>query len=152
MAANNLPNPPYVVDLAILAETYVYSKTNIEISTLEIMFENGSVHTMSRTRRDLKEEDSNIWAKHNLDRLEIQNSTRDFKENVGLLHDECKQNGIDISSTSLAPKLDIITLAKILGANVVSNDNGPSSLSMKNLCAVFNVPFYFYEDVCAAAN
>lgn len=148
MAPPEYPTPPFIVDITMLTSTYIYERDNVKIATIEKLFEIGELHTTSRTRADFKREDQGAWDGYDLNRIQVHNQNRELKRNAGLLIEECNENDLHMHSTSIAPKINLITLAKLNGARVISSDNGPSPISMKSLCELFDVEFFDFSVLC----
>jgi hypothetical protein len=147
MPQSSSPHPPFVLDAATLTQALCDSPTNQNISCIEWLLDNGAAYTSTEVRGDVKDYDEKVWSKYHLNRINIISRRKDISKTIGALYSTCEMNGINPLDRGLAPKLLLICIAKLNSATIVSVDSSDSSISLRNLCAIFAIPFYFYENL-----
>lgn len=142
MDPSDLPDPPLVLDLITLADVYGARSSNLLIGILETLLDKGGVHSTSTTRSVFRTDYEGVWEKRDLNRISIQNRSGAFKDVVTEMRKECGlPNGV-LQQRPISPKIDLIALARIKKATIITFDYGDSPISIKVLASKFGVKVF----------
>lgn len=136
---------PIVIDIETVA---ILGKTrNNRISALKVGITNIGAYTLSPVKSEYQSTYGGSWEVDGLDGILVRKRDKGLAGVAADMVDKCKKNGIDPYDPIVIPKLNLVALAILLGAAVLSADNRGTERSMDHICTCFGVPFYSLDSI-----
>lgn len=146
MLLSELPKDTVVLYSETLIYMLVRRRTNRHLSLVAGLVDSSKIITLSTVRSEFCSFEEE-WGDDGLDRVDVKSRTRALAETIGDMVELCQANGIDPFNPIVTAKLNLVGLARINDACVVSVDGRDNNMSMKAICDCFGVPFVAIDDI-----
>jgi hypothetical protein len=146
MLLTELPKSTVVLDSETLVQMLIRKRTNRHLSIFAGLVDSFDLITLASVRSDFVSYDVN-WGEDGVDHIDVRRRTQALSGTAGDMVEPCQADGIDPFNPVVARKLNLVALAKMNDACVVSVDSRDNNMSMKCLCECFGIPFIAIDEV-----